>query len=747
MEKVFWHALVNLCSGIYDLICYVFDIFYYLCGIQLFTDNDYSAIVQKVYIILGLVMMFVLTYSLLKAVINPDQFAKGENSFPKLIQNVVVSIVIIAILPTVFNIAFNFQNSLLKYEVIPKLILGNVDGTSSDGTNTPKITADGVEVSGGRGIAYYTFKSFFTPNLDDDCMDNVDTCRTEIKSNSGIVLADADKTVLQGKTFGYYSIFDKQMAKDEVSFNFLMALVAGVFILYVLLNFCFDMALRVIKLAFYQIIAPIPVICRIIPGGKLKDVFSKWTKQVISLFVEVFVRIAALTLGVYLISLIVQKYDAGLPGIGVLSWGQKNVVIALLIMSVVIFIKQIPKLIGDLFGLDTGGMKLGLMDKLAQGGGLMAASAVGGTGLGMIRNFAKSRREGNGFLSSAGRALTGGLSAGIGAAYGARGAKNFNDLKKATSQGLSNQMARRDKIERYISKRQNEKGGVLGAVFSDFGDWLTGKSVEDLDRIVTASGEVNSANDNFRNAAKKQWDKHSTDGNIVYNSDNNFFKGAGSDRMFELYKQYKTTDGRGNTIMRSASDIRNDIEQRKNNMKNRTFDSYLEQEMNRISISAPNRDNYYSTLTDASGNRIFDENAYNRALNDYNAAVTNAESTARSNYDRDISDLSYLDAMYAQLEKKSITEIGNAALRGQDIGSITSEDLYTTRELGQTAERIIRDSGLDQIDPAKDEGNQTVSVENGNVAKFIDDMASAASNQATHASLAKQNYLDKKKKS
>ena len=89
-------------------------------------------------------------------------------------------------------------------------------------------------------------------------------------------------------------------------------------------------------------------------------------------------------------------------------------------MGTVIFIRQAPKLISEMFHLDTGDMKLGLMDKLAMGGGLMAAAATGGLGLGAVRNFAKSRRDGKGVLSSVGSALTGGLAAGIGAGYGAR---------------------------------------------------------------------------------------------------------------------------------------------------------------------------------------------------------------------------------------------------------------------------------------------------------------------------------------
>lgn len=59
----------------------------------------------------------------------------------------------------------------------------------------------------------------------------------------------------------------------------LVSTICGLYVLWVITNFCFDMAVRVIKLMFFQIIAPIPVVCRVIPGGKMKDVFSTWMKK------------------------------------------------------------------------------------------------------------------------------------------------------------------------------------------------------------------------------------------------------------------------------------------------------------------------------------------------------------------------------------------------------------------------------------------------------------------------------------
>ena len=722
-----WGFLLTIDGLIYNLICYVTEIFNSLVKLNVFTNESYNDIVSRIYIVLGLIMLFVLAYSLLKAIINPENFSKGETSFSKLIGNTVSSLIIIAILPTVFSVAFNIQNSLVNQGTIYKIILGN---DNNDSSSTDEIK------DGGRDIAYYTFTSFFYEN------DQSDGENTDSSENSYDNIKDA---VEGGESFTKFSTLSEKVVDKSITYMFPVSTIAGIVILYILLNFCFDVAVRVVKLAFYQIIAPIPVMCRIIPGGKMKDVFSKWLKQVISLFVEVFIRMAAIAFGVKFVQIIVNaKGDGNLDFGG--SAGAKSIITALLIMAVVIFIKQIPKIIGDMFGIDTAGMKLGLMDKLAMGGGLMAAAATGGLGLGAVRNFAKSRRDGKGILSSVGSALTGGLAAGIGAGYGARKAKNFCELKSATSKGLSGQMAHRNKVENYIAKRKNEPGGVSGALWNDFTGWLTGKGVEDLDRIITASGDVNKANDAFRGAAKKQWDKHSTDGAIVYDAgtdaSNNFFKGAGRDRMFELYNTYRDSDGN----MRSASFIRDSIEQRKAEMRNRDLNYYLNQERQRlgVTLNAPNREDFYSSMTDSSGNRVFNEAAYNQAVSDYNSKMTEAQNTAQSRYDSDLTDLSYLDSMYTQLEKKSITEIGRAALEGRDIGTITAADLFETKEYGETAQRVIRDSGLEKFDPAK---NEKVEVKDGDYATFIDDMASAASKQAGHAAREKQNYLEKKKSS
>lgn len=472
---------------IYGFVDYVYDIFNALAKVKLFEESSYQSIVRNIYAVLGIIMLFVLAYSLLKAVINPDEFAKGETSFPKLIKNVVISLAIIAVLPTVFTVAFNFQNAILNKDTIPKLIFGT--GTDYNNENA------------GSEMAYYVFSAFLHPNFTwceeknyqvndpktgdvnlSECADNINADGDVGVTNGPTLKAVSDGVLAGGKKSesGNYSIFDfkygESVADGKVTYNIFISTIAGVFLLYVLVNFCFDMAVRVVKLMFFQIIAPIPVICRVIPGGKLKDVFSDWMKKTISTYVDVFIRIATMYFGVYMISLV----NASSINFGGLGLSQKLIAKALIIMGIVIFIRQAPKLISDMFHLDSGGMKLGLMDKLAMGGALTAGSVAGGA-FGMLgRNTVSAVKgfndaKGKGFRERAKALGFGAASIGAGTFSGAvrgfnrgKGAKSFADMKKASGGAVTAATAAKAKRDAYRANYKNTHSGE-GAIQGLFG--------------------------------------------------------------------------------------------------------------------------------------------------------------------------------------------------------------------------------------------------------------------------------------
>lgn len=488
--SIIFNILLYIDGAIYNLIDYLYDIFEALAKANLFQEETYRGIVNRIYIVLGMIMLFVLAYSLLKAVIDPDSFAKGESSFPKLIQNLIVSLIIIVVLPTVFSVAYNIQNSILNQSTIPKLILGS--------NYELEIKGNGTIPSPGKRMAYYTFTSFFHENeawcntRDNNGEYSVDPgtgvgqskCAELINGNgwiffqNGQTLASMTTELLnEDVSFVAFSKYGEAIA-DEGSIDYmpLISTVAGIFVAYVILNFCFDMAVRVIKLMFFQIIAPIPVICRVLPGGNMKDVFSTWVKKTTSTFIDVFLRIAIMYFGIFLINQVIANF-AGVASMGALTFTQRLLAKAMLIMGVVMFIREAPKLLSEMFHLDTGGMSLGIRNKLAQGGGLLAAGAIGGAA-GMLGrnavNAVKNVRKAEGGWAKAGAAFRGLGSTAAGAVSGlrrggwaARNAKNFGDVRNAAGTAITDATRARDERARYRAEHGGHFGAVSGHRFLD----------------------------------------------------------------------------------------------------------------------------------------------------------------------------------------------------------------------------------------------------------------------------------------
>ncbi|MEG1648005.1 MAG: hypothetical protein RR325_04505 [Bacilli bacterium] len=455
---------------VYNFITYFYEIFNFLARLNLFNDEDYMAIVQRIYVILGVVMLFVLAYSLLKAIINPDDFAKGEASFPNLIKNVIVSLIIIAVLPTVFTVAYKIQNAVLYSEVIGKVILGNMGQSNKEALD-----------NGGITIAYNTFHAFFTKGSDIIDEETIKVDQAWFDFSESMSLKEANEKVLNKESdFFIYTLFSGAADDGKVNYSIVISTVAGLFVLWSIISYCFDLGIRVIKLLFYQIIAPIPVICRILPGGKSKDIFSKWVKSTISTFMEVFVRVAIMYLGVYLISLVIKKFEDASINTGSLDSLQILLVIAFLIMGIIAFVRQAPKLIQDIFGFEMGGAGLGLKnmkERLSKGGAFAIGAGVGGLATAGTRNMVKAwgANKGEGFgrvFKTLKSGIGGAASGGLRGLYGGRSAAGFGDMKKSASASANKATEAARKREAYKASHPtiyNADGSVDGGILN--GKW------------------------------------------------------------------------------------------------------------------------------------------------------------------------------------------------------------------------------------------------------------------------------------
>jgi len=556
MITTFFTILLCLDGLVYNVIDWLYDIFVAIATIDVFSTEQetINKIVTNVYVILGVVMLFALAYSLLKAVINPENFSKGDTSFSKLMQNIVVSIIIIAILPTCFNFAYKFQTSILKNDTIPKLLFGDVI------TNpfTLQNTEDDPEPHPGRTLAYSIFNSFLHVDYDKCAGDNnvnadalteeqIKGCSEKIALgatgitkfiplvnlgvgalNNLIGASDTssffyfDNMVRYGKYgFEYYSDFANSVVTGDLYYMWFFSTVVGGYVAYVLLNFVFDIALRFIKMLFFEIIAPIPVICRIIPGGKMKDVFSTWLKKVVSVYLEVFIRVFVIVIGLYLILLVNDMnlvFGTTLSGLNILLRAFARVII---ILGIVTFIRQAPKLICDLFHIDSGGMKLGIAEKLAAGGALTAASTIGGafgTGgrnfVGAVKNIknAKSGEKLKAGLSGLASVGAGALSGGARGFYSGWGAKNFKDMSKASGSAVTAASAAKAKREAYkanhmganaVETMWNVARGHVSDIASNVSTYFGVNSVDDLIQDNKNIDNINSKKKALRNAAEE----------------------------------------------------------------------------------------------------------------------------------------------------------------------------------------------------------------------------------------------------
>ena len=129
-----------------------------------------------------------------------------------------------------------------------------------------------------------------------------------------------------------------------------MALVFGIAVLYTIFIFTIQVGVRVIQLAYLQIIAPIPIIMYITPKGD--EQLKKWGQQCSTTFLDFFMRCTI----IYFAILVIQNiWETGFIG-KLLSAGTESsngwetmYVGVIMIIAVLTFAKKVPNLIKEIF--------------------------------------------------------------------------------------------------------------------------------------------------------------------------------------------------------------------------------------------------------------------------------------------------------------------------------------------------------------------------------------------------------------
>lgn len=460
INDIFQKILLLIDGCIYWAFSQLYQIFLKLADARIFSDEFFSNFASRIYAILGVIMLFYLAYALLNAIVDPDKLSKGDKSLAKIAQNIVVSLVILGLLPTLFDFAYKLQGVIFQENVIGAIVFGV--GGSDDNNRTIK--------QYGNMMAYTAINPFLNPgnynvnlsnnyswfNLKKDLIENGNFLKLPRLSKWAVDPQPLISPATQGKDDSGNEIVLPVGTNVDLGYKPVISTLCGAVLCYILLTFCLDLGVRVVKFAFCQLIAPIPVIMKIMP--EKKDVFNKWLKLTLGVYFEVFVRCGIMYMVIYFFAEIANGTQFSYVSSGV----QGKLVLVIILMGLLTFAKQVPKLISEVLGLNTGNMKLGIRDKLKAGGFFAAGAAIGAGGTMLARNLThgvgrawNNARQGHllraaGNLVSTPFSMLGGTTSGL--VHGVRdglSAKNFTDMRKSATSATSTATTNREERERY----------------------------------------------------------------------------------------------------------------------------------------------------------------------------------------------------------------------------------------------------------------------------------------------------------
>ena len=92
METVIWgirHLFMLIDTGIYFLIENLFQLILDLANVKIFSDSVISDFANRIYIILGLIMIFKLMISFIQYIVNPEKMSDKEQGVTNILKRVI----------------------------------------------------------------------------------------------------------------------------------------------------------------------------------------------------------------------------------------------------------------------------------------------------------------------------------------------------------------------------------------------------------------------------------------------------------------------------------------------------------------------------------------------------------------------------------------------------------------------------------------------------------------------------------
>lgn len=327
---------------VYNFISSIYDLLITIARTSVLSQAQIIEMADRIYNLLAVFMIFKVTFSLITYVVNPDDFSDKSKGVSKLGVNIIISLALLVLTPYIFNYAFRLQTIILEDNSLAHLVFGTNQNCGGEGQE--ECAGDFLNTAGDE-IAFLTMQPFFTPNTSilelQSCVDMIDPDTGKVRKEcSGLndkyeveskkntmasLFEDEDMILLKNyvvginnRNLGLMFRQDLAVAKTDVEtadksysdtvfimdYKYIFSTVVGVIVVLLLISFCMDVALRSIKLAFLQLIAPIPILSYIDPKSGKDGMFKKWYQMCLKTFISLFLRLLVLYFAVYIISMV-----------------------------------------------------------------------------------------------------------------------------------------------------------------------------------------------------------------------------------------------------------------------------------------------------------------------------------------------------------------------------------------------------------------------------------------------------------
>ena len=405
-------------------------------------------------------MLFQLAMTIIRGIVDPDNFIDGKNNGGGLIYRILISLTLFSLLIPIntsksneyerqinnngilFGTLYSLQNRILLNNTLGKLVLGTTDGGTYMDTGT---NANNMQIAAKR-FTTTVVKGFYRVNLLPDKEDPsiVSSRVCQDADSSKMIRSYQSESVDAGDVI---SLVNETCITDEANWTaylwkigditgnkkyvfaytpFIPAIVGAVFV-FLIISLTIDIAVRAVKLVILRMIAPIPIISYMDPKGSKDGAFNAWVKSLTGTYLDLFIRLATM----YFILFIIQEMIVN----GVVINNNRGAVgllsVIFIWIGLFVFAKEAPKFIREALGLKGDGGKLfgGLGNILSAGA--VGLGVVGGAASGAIAGAANSENKFFGFT-------TGGIKGAVGG--GMNAGKAFWNAKEPNSGDIMNKV-------------------------------------------------------------------------------------------------------------------------------------------------------------------------------------------------------------------------------------------------------------------------------------------------------------------